>query len=188
MTVEEELTRLDDAIRRLKIDYDIYFAGGSKRPPYDAQWSVESVIKKYSDNRSLSFAQRFRFNSIMQKYALFSDLWRQKVKRREEGYEDPHQRRPSVPAAAEKQKPAPGSFKVQWQDPDQEHDKVDKLYQALVAAKKQLGENTDSLNAEGFKRFVKQKTAQLQKDLRCANVEYVVEVENGQVRLKAKGA
>ena len=40
---------------------------------------------------------------------------------------------------------------------------------------------------EGFKRFVKQKTEQLKKDMRCENVEYVVEVENGQVRLKAKG-
>ena len=41
---------------------------------------------------------------------------------------------------------------------------------------------------DGFKRFVKQKTEQLKRDQRCQNVEYIVEVENGKVSLKAKGA
>ena len=39
---------------------------------------------------------------------------------------------------------------------------------------------------EAFNRFVQQKTAQLQKDFHCQQVEYVVEVEQGKVRLKAK--
>ena len=56
-----------------------------------------------------------------------------------------------------------------------------------MAAKKQAGEATDALPLESFKRFVKQKTDQLKKDFGCHTVEYVVEVENGQVRLKAKG-
>ena len=64
---------------------------------------------------------------------------------------------------------------------------MDQLYQALLEAKKKVGDNPDALNMDGFKRFVKAKTEQLKKDLRCQNVEYVVEVENGQVRLKAKG-
>ncbi len=180
MTADEELTQLEDSIRKLKIEYDIYFNGGKDRPPYDLQWKVESVIKKYSDAQKLSFAQRFRFNGLVQRFAVHNDMWRQKVKAREEGRE-PRRReepRPETPGAA---------FKVQWRDPDQEHDKVEKLFQALVEAKKQVGEATDALPLDSFKRFVKQKTEQLKKDLGCQAVEYVVEVENGQVRLKAKG-
>jgi hypothetical protein len=184
MTVEEEMNLLEDAIRKLKIEYDIYLNGSSPRPPFDAQWRVESVIKKYSDASRLTFAQRFRYNSLTGRYAMFSDMWRQKVKAREEGREHPRRReepRPEAPAA-------PTSFRVQWSDPEQEQDKVERLFNVLVEAKKRCGESADSLPIDTFKRFVKQKTEQLKKDLACQNVEYVVEIENGQVRLKARGS
>lgn len=180
MTVEEELSVLEDSIRRLKIEYDIFFNGGKDRPPNDLQWKVESLIKKYSDATRLSFAQRFRFNALVQRFAVHNDMWRQKLKVREEG-RDPRrreQRQPQAPSAA---------FKVEWHDPEQEQDKVEKLFQALVDAKKQVGEATEALPMDSFRRFVKQKTEQLKKEFGCKTVEYVVEVENGQVRLKAKG-
>ncbi len=181
MTVEEELTQLEDFIRKLKIEYEIYFNGGKDRPPWDLQWKVETIIKKYGEQR-LAFSQRFRFNSLVQRFAVYNDMWRQKVKNREEGREPRKPREePRVEASAA------GAFKVQWHDPEQEQEKVEKLFQALVEAKKKVGESTDALPLESFKRFVKQKTDQLKKDFGCRTVEYVVEVENGQVRLKAKG-
>jgi hypothetical protein len=185
MTVDEELTHLEDAIRKLKIEYDIYFNGGTSRPPTDAQWRVESVVKKYSDASRLSFAHRFRYNSLVQRYAMFSDMWRQKVKAREEGREPPRRReepRPEPGAAR------PSSFAIQWTDPEQEQDKVERLFNVLVEAKKRCGEAADSLPMDTFKRFVKQKTEQLKKEMACQQVEYVVEIENGQVRLKARGS
>ncbi len=179
MTIDEELTQLDDLIRRLKIEYDIYFNGARDRPPYDLHWRVEGLLKKYGDTQRLSFAQRFRFNSLVQRFAIYNDLWRQKVKLREEGRE-PARRR-------EEQPPAPAAFKVEWQDPDQEPEKVEKLFQALVEARKKAGEAAESLPLDNFRRFVKQKTEQLKKDFGCRTVEYVVAVEDGQVRLRAKG-
>jgi hypothetical protein len=112
-------------------------------------------------------------------------MWRQKVKRREEGRDGPP--RSHVPPPPEPAASTPAAYRVQWQDPEKEHDKVNELYSALMEAKKKVGEKSDTLNIEGFKRFVKTKTEQLKKDMKCQNVEYVVEVENGQVRLKAKG-
>src|ERR1041384_5411269 len=80
---------LEDNMRRLKIEYDVFFGGGSKKPPADTEWRVQSIIKKFSDSGKMNFAQRFRYNSIVQKYAIFSDLWRQKLKIKEEGYRRP---------------------------------------------------------------------------------------------------
>ena len=105
MTVDEELSILDDTVRRLKVEYDIYFGGGSKKPPTDTEWRAQSLIKKYSDSGKLSFAQRFKYNSIVQRYSLYADLWRQKMKIKEEGYRRPQDavlgiagmRRPSRP-------------------------------------------------------------------------------------------
>ena len=80
MTVDEELNLLEDNMRRLKVEYDVFFGGGSKKPPTDTEWRVQTLIKKYSDGGRMNFSQRFRYNSIAQKYAIFSDLWRKKAR------------------------------------------------------------------------------------------------------------
>jgi len=54
LTVDEELQVLDESIRRLKIEYDVYFGGGSKKPPADTEWRVQSLLKKYSDSAAPS--------------------------------------------------------------------------------------------------------------------------------------
>jgi len=179
MTVDEEITLLEDSLRRLKIEFDVYFVGGKKLPPSDLQWRVDSLVKKLSDGKKMSYAQRFRYNGLAQRYAVFSDLWRQKLKAREEG-----PRRTPADLREEQKRAA---FRIEWRDPVSEPEKVDKLFEALVNAKKKCGESVESLAADTFKKFVYQKTAQLKQDFHCEQVEYVVEVEKGQVRLKAKG-
>ncbi|OFW17560.1 MAG: hypothetical protein A3H27_04955 [Acidobacteria bacterium RIFCSPLOWO2_02_FULL_59_13] len=180
MTPDEELTHLEDSIRRLKIEFDVFFSGGSPRPPTDSQWRVETTLKKYSDASRLTFAQRFRYNGLASRYALFSELWRQKMRIREQGG-------PRRPVAEQKEGPEKEPLcRVEWRDPSSEPEKVEKLFTAFVKAKQQCGEATENLAPEAFKRFVQQKTAQLQKDMSCEQVEYVVEVDQGQVRLKAK--
>lgn len=195
MAVEEELDKLEDNIRRLKIEYEAYFNGGQPRPPNDTQWRVENTLKRLADGVSrLSFAQRFRYTTLQQRYGMYSELWRRRLKDREEG-----PRRTSQDLKHERERQAlrereeranrimaPRAFRVNWSDPSSEPKKVEELFSAFVAAKKQCGED-GNVAADAFKKFVSQKTEQLKKDLRCEQVEYSVEVENGQVRLKAKG-
>ncbi len=89
MTIDEELTFLEENVRRLKVEYDIYFGGGSRRAPTDLDWRVQGLIKKYSDSHKLTSPQRFKYNTVVQRYATYSDLWRQKLRIREEGYRRP---------------------------------------------------------------------------------------------------
>ena len=180
MTVDEELGKLEDSLRRLKIEFDVYFNGGSPRPPTDTQWRVENLVKKLSDSQKLTFAQRFRYNALAQRYSVFSDLWRQRVKTREEG-----PRRTSADLREKKKENT--AFRIEWRDPSSEPEKVEQLFAALIEATKQCGENVDTVAADAFKKFVSQKTSQLKRDSKCEQVEYVVEVEQGQVKLKAKG-
>jgi hypothetical protein len=180
MTIDEQLNQLEDNLRRLKIEYDIYFNGGSPRPPNDTLWRVDTLIKRLGDTPQMNFAHRFRYNGLAARYALYSQMWQQRVRAKEEGP------RKTAAELREEQKKAP-AFQIQWTDPAAEPDKVNKLFTALVEAKRKLGENADNLAEEAFKRFVLQKTEQLKRDFKCAQVEYVVEVEDGQVRLRAKG-
>ena len=201
MTVDEEISLLEETVRRLKIEYDVYFGGGSKKPPADTQWRAESIIKKYSDGHKMNFAQRFKYNSIVQRYALFNDLWRQKLKIKEEGYRRPQDavlgiaglRIDQEQAAAEAlQQSAQGEagekpFTTHCSDADADHDKVQQLFNAMTEARQKAGDAAaGSANFDSFKAFVKKKTEQIRKDYGCHAVEYSVEMENGQVRLKAK--
>ncbi|HLO05726.1 MAG TPA: hypothetical protein VK198_03755, partial [Terriglobales bacterium] len=89
MTIDEELTVLDTQLRRLKIEYEIYFSNPAKRPPTEVEWKVLSLLRKFSDGGRMSFSQRFRYNELAQRYAIYSDLWRKKNRIREEGYRRP---------------------------------------------------------------------------------------------------
>src|SRR5260370_26597539 len=86
-TIEDQLARIEEDIRRLKIEFDVYFNGGAKRPPYDTKMRVESHLKRLGDDRTLSFAQRYHYNSLATRYASFRELWRRTPKCREEGGE-----------------------------------------------------------------------------------------------------
>ena len=223
MTIDEELTLLDSQLRRLKIEYEIYFSNPTKRPPTDVEWKVLSLLRKFSDGGRMSFSQRFRYNEIAQRYAIYSDLWRKKNRIREEGYRRPQdailsvqgvrpeEREPehkvygvghsaaaaagvaaaseagtgAAQAASPVEVPLEKPFSVQCGDARVERDQVKKLYQALTEAKKKSGE-TVSGNLDSFSSFVQKKTEQIRKQFACEAVEYTVEMQNGQVKLKAK--
>jgi len=81
-TVEDHLARIEEDIRRLKVEFDIYFNGGSKRPPYDTKLRVESHLKRLGDDRSLSFAQRYHYHSLATRYPSFREMWRRALQDR----------------------------------------------------------------------------------------------------------
>src|ERR1700758_291203 len=89
MTIDEELELLASHLRRLKIEYEIFFSKPHKQPPTDIEWKVLTLLRKFSDGNRLSFSQRFRYNELAQRYAIYSDLWRKKARIREEGYRRP---------------------------------------------------------------------------------------------------
>src|ERR1700746_2071997 len=89
MTVDEELNVLETQLRRLKIEYEIFFSNPQKKPPSDIEWKVLTLLRKFSDGGRMSFSQRYRYNEIAQRYAVYSDLWRKKSRIREEGYRRP---------------------------------------------------------------------------------------------------
>lgn len=198
-TIDEELATLEKDIRQLKVEYDQFFGGGRKRPPTEIEWRIDMLIKRYSERGGeLKFAQRFRFNNLTQTYAKYKDIFRKRVKQKEEGTVQHHfgaaareieaartkkeAEEHAVAAAASANSPA---FRMTCSEPEREKDKVDQLYQAFLQAKQAAGEATGKLSRSSFNEFVLKKTKELQKQKNCRDVEYVVEVVEGQVKLKA---
>lgn len=201
MTVDEELSLLENSIRQLKIEYDVYFGGGSKKPPAETEWRVNSLLKKYSDGKNMSFSQRFRYNGLQQKFSLYNSLWQQKLKIKEGGYRRPQdavlgiagmridEEQEAAAALAKKRKAEEdaGAFRTHVSDVNSDHEAIKKLYDAMVDARTKAGDaNAKGASMDSFKAFVAKKTEQIRKDYGCHAVEYSVEMEEGQVKLKAK--
>jgi hypothetical protein len=195
LTIDEELQLLEENVRRLKVDYDVFFGGGSKVPPAEAEFRVKAMLKKHADGQRMNFGQRFKYNSIAQRYALYSDLWRQKLKIKEEGYRRPQDALLGVTgirtdseheAAAALEQAETGRFSLTYSDSEPDEQKIQTLYEAMITARQHTGQPGASGNLDSFKIFVRKKTEQLRKDYGCHSVEYVIEVEAGQVKLKAK--
>jgi hypothetical protein len=196
-TIDEELGTLERDIRQLKIEYDQYFGGGRKRPPTEIEWRIDQMVKRYAERGGeLKFAQRFRFNNLSQTYAKYKDIFRKKVALKEEGKIQRHYgaaAKEIETARAKKEAEAHAaaaagdakSFRMTCSEPERETEKVDQLYQAFLQAKQTAGEETGKLSRSNFNEFVLKKTKELQKQKNCRDVEYVVEVVEGQVKLKA---
>ncbi len=82
--LDQEIARLEDDIRKLKIDFDVFFNGGTKRPPLEARARLEANLKRLADDRNLSYAQRYQFNTIVSRFTSYRELWRRLLKKRGE--------------------------------------------------------------------------------------------------------
>jgi hypothetical protein len=210
VTTDEELNVLETQLRRLKIEYECFFSNPTKRPPTDIEWKVLSLLRKFSDGGRMSFSQRFRYNEMAQRYAIYSDLWRKKSRIREEGYRRPQDALLAVQGVrpdAEEHKPhhnpvyglshaaaaAAGDaaavsshpFTLHTAADKTEPEQVERLFNTLVAAKKKAGENVSG-NLDSFNTFVQKKTQEIRKQYGCQDVEFSVELADGHVKLKAK--
>lgn len=203
--IDEELNQFEKDIRQLKIEYEQYFGGGRKRPPTEIEWRLELMAKRYAERSGeLKYGQRFRYNNLTQTYSKYKDIFRKRLQQKEEGKVSRHFGSAAKKIEAERaqkhaetvlradaaeskrsEDKALATFRVVCSKPEQEAEKISKLYEAFLEAKQKAGEDTIKFTRSNFHEFVMKKTKDLQKTKNCKDVEYVVEVAEGHVKLKA---
>ena len=183
-TIDDQLSRLEEDIRRLKIEFDIFFNGASKRPPYDTKGRVETMIKRLGDDRTLNYAQRYRYGALASRYNAFRDLWRRTMQGREEG-------RDAVAAARAqaKQQAVAGFVRTNFVcgDAHKDVELVKDIYSKLVEAKKLCGEPVEDFSFPRFHRLIASQADGLKERLGCSKVSFSIDVEGGHVSFKARG-
>ena len=183
-SLDEQLSRLEEDIRRLRIEFDIFFNGAAKRPPYDTKGRVETIIKRLGDDRTLTYAQRFRYNSLIARYNAFRDLWRRTMQGREEGRDQVSAAKANVSKGVE---PTRESLSFVCVDAHTEIPTIKNLYDSFIAAKRECGEPTADLSFSRFHSSIASKADKLKERLGCRQVEFSLSIENGHVSFKAKG-
>jgi hypothetical protein len=176
---DQELDRLENDIRRLKIEYDIYFNGGTVRPPVDTRGRVETTIKRLYDFCGMSFGQRFRYNGLVARYNVMRELWRRQTQEKEIS---------GRPVTADAHLTDRSYSVVIRCDPRREPEKVSEIYDHLISAKRECGERIGALSLDTFDRFLKSRVESIKNNLSSESVDFVIGIENGQVKFSAKPA
>jgi hypothetical protein len=173
---DDDLTNLEDWIRRLKIEYRIFLTGNRQKPPDDLKMRVERLIKNLSESSDLTNAQRFRFTTLITRFYVYRDLWRRTMQAKEMGLdreEPPVKAEPSRPAA----KPPAEKIRVSISNPRTETEKVHQLYDALLRiaqAESRGAPMSYPAQADG----IRQKCG-------CSAVAFTIALEEGALRFTA---
>ena len=183
---DEELNNLDEWIRRLKVEYDIFFNGNRKKPPDDLRLRVEKLVKRLSETTDMSSSQRFRYNTLIAKFYVYRDLWRRTQQDREssEGYANGMPR-----AQLSLDPPPPASVRevqVSISAPEREGEKVYRLYEELLRFKGSDTKESAALSYERFAEYVANHTRSIQRKYQCATVVFRIALEENDIRFTAR--
>jgi hypothetical protein len=181
--VERDLQRLEVEMKRLEAEYNMFFSGRLPKPPWETRGRVDALVKQYDRAHIRNTGDRFRFLTMQSRYAAFVDLWDRGLRAKEEGRSGPfvHQRA-DKPAA--KKKPENRILHVaSFSDPLREPDKLHDLYDSLVEARRELGE--DALPFHKFADLVKNQVKKL-RESGSPEVAFRVAMKDGKVNFTAR--
>lgn len=183
---DEELNELDNWIRRLKVEYDIFFNGHRKRAPEDLKARVERVITKMSEAANMSYAQRFRYSTLITRYYVFRDKWRRTLQARELGETAKEEATARAGTPVQYITLGKEGVRVSITDPEKEEDKVRLLYDFLL--KTQAKQDTPSLTYQQFSTYIANKTRNIKEKHGCPSVEFNVWLEEDRIKFIARAA
>jgi len=212
LTVEEEIRRIDLDITKLKIQFDLYFAGSVPRPPTDKRDGLEKQVKQLQFSVK-SVADRFLYNAVLNKFNAYSELWLKNLRNKEEGVHlHPLARRAALQQAAaagatggsngsaavgaaaarhghgrrgalKGYGPHPDSWRISTSGKDE---KVLKdLYENFIAAKSQVGDQK-RLSFDAFAREIARHTATIKGKVDCELIDFRIYCKDNKVSIKAR--
>ncbi len=181
---DDDLTNLDEWISRLKIEYHIFFSGNRKKPPDDLRMRVERLVKKLSECSDLSFAQRFRYNTLIARFYVYRDLWRRTLMEKEMGLESKEEAPPTGKASRETPKPTVEAIRISISDPKAEEEKIRLLYDALLRIKRKDSAETP-ISYPQFAKYISTQARGIRQKYGCSAVAFTIALEEDAIRFTA---
>lgn len=189
---DDELDKLEEDVRRLKNQYDLFFAGVVKVPPSFMRHQVESYIHELNKLKIRDNARRFRLSTVLSRYNQYREMWARRMREREEGPLDYRRRQSAMnapsPAAARPAPPPVTSAAVDpyvKMTPGANGEQVRQLFDAIARAHGELGK-PPGLTFDQLAAMVQKQTELVRSRYNVNTVAFRVETVDGKVKLKAK--
>jgi hypothetical protein len=195
VALQEDLDRLDVAIRQLQVKWDLFFNGAEKKPPSDLQAQVEAMVRRYANAEIRNNGERFRYQSLSARYTSFNELWQKRLRVREEGKvfgqhglraeRLPPPAAPSPPDAPPAAAAAPKAQEIRVSDPSRDGAAVRALYERFVEERRQAGEH-QAPAFESFRDLIGKQTERIRAEKGAQAVDFRLETKDGKVSIKAR--
>lgn len=193
-TQQDTLDLFDESLRKLKIQYDLFFSGVRKLPPSEERKRLNALVHELAKTRMRDNGTRFRFNTLLGKFNQFQELWGRKMREREEGPMDYRRRLAALtaePAPAPHREPPPRETVTAGPDDSYvrvtgstTEDAAKRLYEQIAQAQKTLGKAGMSLGQ--IEQIVRSQSETLRSRYAVDEIGFRVEIVDGKVKLKAK--
>ena len=183
--VQKDLLALAAGLKQLEAEYNMFFSGRAKRPPWETRNRIAALVKKWDRGYIQSAADRFQFDTLQRRFQTFVELWDRGLRAREEGRPGPfmHQQ-PAHAEARKKELDQKVVHVAQFQDPMREIDKLHTLYDSLMDARREAGDEVVPFHR--FAALVKDQVTKLQSS-GTPEVAFRVAVKDGKVNFTARG-
>jgi hypothetical protein len=185
---DEELKNLEEWIRRLKIEYDIFFVGNRKKPPDELRVRVEKTFKRLAEASNMSFSQRFLYNTLIARFYVYRDLWRRTQQENESAEDVTH-----MPALSRRTKPpdaqakaAPQEIQVSISNPESEAENIHRLYDELLRMKGGHAKESPDISYQQFAAYIANKTLGIKNRHHCSSVTFRIALEDNTIKFVAK--
>lgn len=172
MGVLEDILNLEMKINQLRIDWDQYFAGIKKIPPFKQEADIKRLIRVYSTRKIHKTDLNFRYKNQVSKFTTYDNMWQRHMRMINEGT---LKRGPGFTAANAAKKNAPKS----------DESPAERLYKDLVQAKSSLKQNAGDVKVQNLQAMMAKQTEAIKAKYKCKSVEYKVVTEGGKAKIKA---
>ena len=180
--LQKDLSDLTADLKRLEAEYNMFFAGRLPRPPWETRNRVDAMIKRYDGGQITGTADRFRFEMLQTRFQKMLEVWDRGMRAREEGRAGPF----AAPRSRLRTRDADARILhvTALKDPLREMDKVHALYDSLMEARREIGEEVVPFHR--FAALVKDQVSKL-RDSGTAEVAFRVAVKDGKVNFTVRG-
>jgi hypothetical protein len=191
VALQEDLDRLDVALRQLQVKWDLFFNGAEKKPPSDLQAQVEALVRRYANAEIRNNGERFRYQSLVARFTSFNELWQKRLRVREEGkvFGQHGLRAERLPPLGTPPPPvaraAVAAEEIRVSDPSRDGDAVRALYERFVEERQRAGES-QAPAFESFRDLIGRQTERIRAEKGAHAVDFRLETRNGKVSLKAR--
>ncbi len=174
----EDMERLKLGMKQLEIEYEQWFSGALRQPPWATKKKIDAIIRRYNVSPPANLAEQSVFQMHQAKFMTYSEMWNRRERLQEEG---------RLPGGRE-ERPRRAALKS---PPPTEHappgggDQIRKVFDKYVAAKQEAGQSTSNLNYDNFRRVLDKQAKQLRSG-GYKDVDFGVSMKGGKVSVVAR--
>jgi hypothetical protein len=192
---DDELEKLEEDIRKLKVKYEMFFMGNIKMPPMHERHQLEVFIFELGKQKMRENARRFRYNQLLSRYNQLREMWGRKMREREEGPLDFRRRKAALDAPPQEAPPprpsagprvtSGGADSYVKMVPGANGEAIRDLYNQIEKEHQKLGK-APNLTFDQLRSMVEKQSETVRSRYNVDVVGFRVDVVDGKVKLKAK--